>query len=231
MIKNLESLQDLNYKFKSKFKLKQKFFLNSKKCHKKNPLSVSYNFYRGVVEKFEHNPKKNTFLLKIFDFDKRQHFYTTSVSNLVIGSFVISNYQVKIKLGNRCSLKNIPTGTVVNSVEFGLTKLIFDKRLISRSAGSFCQLLQKTNDYCLLKLPSNRFKRVCVHNFATIGLVSNLGFKSVCLNKAGRSRWLSNRPRVRGVAKNPVDHPHGGGEGKSSGGRHPVSPWGKRLKK
>jgi large subunit ribosomal protein L2 len=103
--------------------------------------------------------------------------------------------------------------------------------MFAKAAGCFCQLVQKSKDSCLIKLPSGKFRKVSPFSFATIGLVSNSDFKTISLKKAGRSRWLNKRPKVRGVAMNPVDHPHGGGEGKSSGGRHLVSAWGKRLKK
>jgi len=191
----------------------------------------SFNFYRGIAEDFEFDPNRNSFLLKIFDIDKRKHFYTLSTSNLLLGSFVVSNFQVKIKLGNRCSIKNIPTGALLNSVDFKTTTLNLKKKMFAKAAGCFCQLIQKSKDKCLIKLPSGKYKQISPHNFATIGLVSNSNFKAINLKKAGRSRWLNKRPKVRGVAMNPVDHPHGGGEGKSSGGRHLVSAWGKILKK
>jgi large subunit ribosomal protein L2 len=191
----------------------------------------SFNFYRGVAEDFEFDPNRNSFLLKIFDIDKRKHFYTLLTYNLRLGSFVVGNFQTKIKLGNRCSIKNIPSGTLLNNVDSKTTNLNLKKQLFAKSAGCFCQLIQKSKDSCLIKLPSGKYKKISSHSFATIGLICNSDFKTVNLKKAGRSRWLNKRPKVRGVAMNPVDHPHGGGEGKSSGGRHLVSAWGKTLKK
>lgn len=191
----------------------------------------SFNFYRGIVEDFDFDPNRNSFLLKIFDIDKRKHFYTILTNNLSLGSFVVSNFQAKIKLGNRCSVKNIPSGTLLNNVDFKTTTLNLKKQMFAKSAGCFCQLVQKSKTACLIKLPSGEYKKISSHNFATIGLVSNSDFKTLNSKKAGRSRWLNKRPKVRGVAMNPVDHPHGGGEGKSSGGRHLVSAWGRILKK
>lgn len=203
----------------------------NKRGKNKNYFVNPYNFYRGIAENFEINSNKNSFLLKMFDIDKKKHFYTNLTYKLYLGSFIVSNIKVKIKLGNRCFLKNIPTGTLLNNVDYKKTNLSLRKQMIAKSAGCFCQLIQKSKNKCLIKLPSGKYKKISSFNFATIGVVSNSNFKTLILNKAGHSYWLNKRPRVRGVAMNPVDHPHGGGEGKSSGGRHLVSAWGKILKK
>jgi large subunit ribosomal protein L2 len=124
--------------------------------------------------------------------------------------------------GNALPLKNIPLGTLLHNVELRPGK----GGQIARSAGSSVQLVAKENDYASVKMPSNEIRKINVECYATIGQVGNVEHENVSIGKAGRSRWKGIRPHVRGVAMNPVDHPLGGGEGKTSGGRHPVSPWG-----
>ena len=148
--------------------------------------------------------------------------YILQPNGLEVGMQVSSGPQADILVGNALPLKNIPPGTNVHNIELRPGK----GGQMARSAGGSAQLLSKEGDYALLKLPSGEVRKVLVECMATIGVVGNLDHENIALGKAGRRRWLGRRPVNRGVSMNPVDHPHGGGEGKTSGGRHPVTPWG-----
>jgi large subunit ribosomal protein L2 len=148
--------------------------------------------------------------------------YIIAPVDLNVGETVIAGESADIKPGNALPLRNIPSGSVIHNLELKPGK----GGQIIRSAGSNGQLLAKEGGYARIRLPSGEVRLVLLDCFATIGQVSNIDHESISLGKAGRRRWLGRGPRVRGVAMNPVDHPMGGGEGKSSGGRHPVSPWG-----
>jgi large subunit ribosomal protein L2 len=148
--------------------------------------------------------------------------YILAPAGLRVGSFVQSGTDADIKPGNALPLENIPTGTLVHNVELKPGK----GGQMARSAGSGIQLVAKDGDYATLRLPSGEMRRVLLTCRATVGQVGNVEHQNITIGKAGRSRWLGKRPTVRGSAMNPVDHPHGGGEGKSKGGRHPVTPWG-----
>jgi large subunit ribosomal protein L2 len=179
----------------------------------------------ATVERLEYDPNRTAFiaLLKYADGELS---YILAPQRLVAGDTVVAGEQVDIKPGNALPMKNIPVGTVIHNVEMkpgGGGKL-------ARAAGSFAQLVGKDAGYALLRLSSGEQRMVRAECLATIGAVSNPDQKNISIGKAGRSRWLGRRPHVRGVAMNPVDHPHGGGEGKTSGGRHPVSPWGQPAK-
>ncbi len=173
------------------------------------------------VASLEYDPNRsaNIALLSYADGEKR---YILAPQDLKVGDTVMSGERVDIKPGNALPLKNIPMGTMVHNVEMKPGK---GGQLI-RSAGSAAQLMAKEGDYVTLKMPSGEVRRIHVNCFATVGQVGNLDHEKVSIGKAGRNRWLGKSPGVRGVAMNPVDHPLGGGEGKSSGGRHPVTPWG-----
>jgi len=145
---------------------------------------------------------------------------------LVVGSQIISSENAPIKVGNSLSLENIPAGSIVHNIEMKPGK----GGQISRSAGAGAQIMAKEGDYVTLKLPSGEMRMIHKRCRATLGEVGNKEHENISLGKAGRSRWLGRRPKVRGVAMNPVDHPMGGGEGRSSGGRHPTTPWGKPTK-
>ena len=138
------------------------------------------------------------------------------------GQKIVSGPDADILVGNALPLKNIPSGTTVHAIELRPGK----GAQMARSAGTQAQLVAKEGDYALLKLPSGETRKVLSECMATIGQVGNTDHENVSIGKAGRSRWLGRRPHNRGVVMNPVDHPHGGGEGKTSGGRHPVTPWG-----
>ena len=175
------------------------------------------------VATIEYDPNRSAriALLNYVDGEKR---YILAPNGLKVGDMVESGEQADIKVGNALPLKNIPVGTTVHNVELKIGK---GAQLV-RSAGSSAQLMAKEGNYALLRLPSGELRRVHVNCRATIGEVGNLEHENITLGKAGRSRWLGVRPENRGVAMNPNDHPHGGGEGRSPVGRkHPVTKWGK----
>ncbi|MEI9812505.1 MAG: 50S ribosomal protein L2 [Acidobacteriota bacterium] len=174
-----------------------------------------------VVAAIEYDPNRSAriALLNYVDGEKR---YILAPAGLAVGSKLMSGPTADIFVGNSLPLKNIPAGTIVHNIELKPGK----GGQMARSAGTQAQLVSKEGDYALLKLPSGEIRRVLVECAATIGQVGNVEHENVSLGKAGRKRWMGKRPHNRGVSMNPVDHPHGGGEGKTSGGRHPVTPWG-----
>ncbi len=173
------------------------------------------------VAAIEYDPNRSArlALLHYVDGEKR---YILAPVGLEVGREVLSGPQADILVGNSLPLKNIPAGTTVHNVELRPGK----GGQMARSAGASVQLVSKEGDYALVKLPSNEVRRVHVDCKATIGQVGNVDHENVSLGKAGRTRYLGRRPHNRGVSMNPIDHPHGGGEGRTSGGRHPVTPWG-----
>lgn len=173
------------------------------------------------VASVEYDPNRSAHiaLLHYSDGEKR---YILAPVGLRVGDEVVSGERVDIRIGNAGRLENIPLGTHVHNVELNPGQ---GGKMV-RSAGGYAQLMAKEGKYAQLRMPSGEVRMVPLRCRATIGQVGNLENENASLGKAGRSRWLGHRPRVRGVAMNPVDHPHGGGEGKSSGGRHPVTPWG-----
>jgi len=179
----------------------------------------------ATVERFEHDPNRsaNIALIKYSD---NEYSYIIALENLKVGDKVVSSNSAEIAVGNCMQLKNIPVGIIISNVELKSKK----GAQLARSAGSFATIVNKDSGKVSIKLRSGEVRMVEGECKATIGVVSNVDKKNVKLGKAGRKRWLGFRPKVRGVAKNPVDHPHGGGEGKTSGGRHPVSAWGKPTK-
>jgi large subunit ribosomal protein L2 len=174
---------------------------------------------RVASVEYDPNRSANIALLHYGDGEKR---YILAPVDLKIGDTVLSGERVDIKPGNALPLRNIPLGTLIHNIEMKPGK---GGQLI-RSAGSSGQLMAKEGDYGHIKMPSGEVRLIHLHCYATVGQVGNLDHENVSIGKAGRTRWLGRNPRVRGVAMNPVDHPLGGGEGKSSGGRHPVTPWG-----
>ena len=173
------------------------------------------------VATIEYDPNRSAriALLHYSDGEKR---YILAPVGMQVGDTVITSESADIKPGNALPLEKIPLGTIVHNVEMRAGK----GGQLARSAGAGVQLMAKEGRYGLLKLPSGELRRVLLECKATIGQVGNIDHENISLGKAGRTRWLGRRSKVRGVAMNPVDHPHGGGEGKSSGGRHPVTPWG-----
>ncbi len=172
-----------------------------------------------VTIEYDPNRSSRIALLHYADGEKR---YILAPLDLSVGDRVLSSPEADIKPGNALPLDNIPLGTHIHNIELRLGK----GGQIVRSAGTFAQLMAKEDRYALIKLPSGEVRMVLLSCKATIGRLGNVIHENISLGKAGRKRWLGRRPKVRGVAMNPVDHPMGGGEGRSSGGRHPCSPWG-----
>jgi large subunit ribosomal protein L2 len=175
----------------------------------------------ATVASIEYDPNRSAriALLNYVDGEKR---YILAPLNLKVGDSVISGPDADIKPGNALPLRLIPLGTIIHNIELKIGK----GAQLARSAGTFAQLMSKEGKYSQIKLPSGEVRMILQDCYATIGQVGNIDHENVNIGKAGRSRWLGKRPKVRGVAMNPVDHPHGGGEGRTSGGRHPVTPWG-----
>ena len=175
----------------------------------------------GRVARLEYDPNRTAFiaLLHYADGEKR---YILAPQRVQVGDELVSGNHAEVKPGNALPLRMIPVGTIIHNVEMKPKK----GGQLARSAGSQIQLMGKEGKYAQLKLPSGEMRMVLLECMATVGLVSNPDHGNVKIGKAGRKRWLGKRPSVRGVVMNPVDHPHGGGEGRSSGGRHPVTPWG-----
>ena len=197
--------------------------------HKKRYTII--DFYRnkidalGKVIRIEYDPNRTSYiaLIKYEDDELR---YIIAPQRLGIGDKIVSSHKADIKPGNSMPLSSVPVGTIIHNVEIKPGK----GGQIARSAGSYVQLIGKDLSYSILRLMSGEVRFVLSTCLCTIGAVSNQDNQNINLGKAGRKRWLGKRPTVRGVAMNPVDHPHGGGEGRTSGGRHPVTPWGKPTK-
>jgi large subunit ribosomal protein L2 len=193
--------------------------------HKKSYRLVDFKRDKaGVPAKvaaIEYDPNRSAriALLHYRDGEKR---YILCPLGLIVGRMVVSGPEADILVGNALPLKNIPAGTVVHNIELCPGK----GAQMARAAGTQAQLVSKEGGYALLKLPSGEVRKVELECMATIGQVGNTDHENVSLGKAGRKRWLGRSPHNRGVSMNPVDHPHGGGEGRTSGGRHPVTPWG-----
>ena len=187
---------------------------------KRNKLDVP-----AKVASIEYDPNRSAWiaLLHYADGEKR---YILSPVGLKVNDTVVSAESPEIKVGNTMPLKNIPLGSFIHNIELKIGK----GGQMARSAGTYAQLMAKEKKYAQLKLPSGEIRLVHVECRATLGQVGNLDHENITYGKAGKTRWLGRRPKVRGVAMNPVDHPMGGGEGKASGGRHPCSPWGQLAK-
>lgn len=179
----------------------------------------------GTVERIEYDPNRSAFIALI-KYADGELAYILAPQRLKQGDSVIAGDKVDIKPGNAMPLKNIPIGTIIHNIEMKPGK----GGQMGRAAGAYVQLVGKDSGYAQLKLRSGELRMVPATCMATIGAVSNPDHQNEVISKAGRNRWKGIKPCVRGVAMNPVDHPHGGGEGKTSGGRHPVTPWGKPTK-
>ncbi len=173
----------------------------------------------------EYDPNRSA-RIALLQYADGERCYILAPLGLKDGDTVVAGEAADIRPGNALPVKNVPLGTLVHNIELRRGK---GGQLV-RTAGASAQLMAKEGDYALVRLPSGELRRVHRECYVTIGQVGNLDHENVTIGKAGRSRWLGRRPHVRGVAMNPVDHPLGGGEGKSSGGRHPVSPWGMPTK-
>ncbi|MBL6935381.1 MAG: 50S ribosomal protein L2 [Alphaproteobacteria bacterium] len=179
----------------------------------------------ATVERIEYDPNRTAYIALI-TYDDGEKAYILAPQRLAAGDKVVAADKADIKPGNAMPMRSIPVGTIIHNVEMKPGK----GGQIARSAGTYVQLVGRDAGYALLKMTSGEMRRVRAECMATIGAVSNSDQQNIKLGKAGRSRWLGRRPTVRGVVMNPVDHPHGGGEGRTSGGRHPVTPWGKPTK-
>jgi large subunit ribosomal protein L2 len=179
----------------------------------------------AVVERIEYDPNR-TAHIALLKYVNGARAYIIAPKGLKAGDDVVSGVEAPIKVGNCLPLKNIPVGTFVHCVEMKPLK----GAQLARSAGTSVQLIAKDGPYAILRLRSGEMRKVAVECRATIGEVSNNEHNLISLGKAGAARWRGIRPTVRGVVMNPIDHPHGGGEGKTAAGRHPVSPWGQKTK-
>jgi len=179
----------------------------------------------ATVERIEYDPNRTAFIALI-RYEDGELSYILAPQRLAVGDAVIAGEKVDVKPGNAAPLKNLPIGTIVHNVELKIGK----GGAIARSAGTFAQIVGRDGAYVILRLSSGEQRLVRGECIASVGAVSNPDNQNTKVGKAGRNRWLGIRPSVRGVAMNPIDHPHGGGEGRTSGGRHPVTPWGKGTK-
>ena len=179
----------------------------------------------AMVERLEYDPNRTGFIALI-KYQDGELSYILAPQRLAVGDTVVAAAAADVKPGNAMQLSAIPVGTLVHNVELKPGK----GGQIARSAGSYAQIVGRDQGYTVVRLNSGEQRKVLGTCFATIGAVSNPDHANVSIGKAGRNRWLGKRPVNRGVAMNPIDHPHGGGEGRTSGGRHPVTPWGKPTK-
>ena len=179
----------------------------------------------AVVERLEYDPNRTAFIALI-KYDDGELSYILAPQRIKMGDRVVAGARVDIKPGNAMPMSAIPVGTIIHNVEMKLGA----GGKMARSAGCYAQLVGKDAGYAQVKLQSGELRVIRAECFATVGAVSNPDNQNQSLGKAGRARWMGRRPHNRGVVMNPVDHPHGGGEGRTSGGRHPVTPWGKPTK-
>tara|TARA_B100000029_G_C17323017_1_gene868882 strand:- start:34 stop:858 length:825 start_codon:yes stop_codon:yes gene_type:complete len=187
---------------------------------KRNKFDIS-----GEVIRTEYDPNRSAFI-NLIKYEDGEFRYILSPQGISVGDKIVSSQQAEIKEGNSLPIKNIPNGTNIHNIELKPGA----GGQLARSAGTSAQILSKEEIFAQIKLVSGEIRLINKNCFATIGVVSNPDNKNIKLGKAGRKRHLGFRPKVRGVVMNPVDHPHGGGEGRTSGGRHPVTPWGKSTK-
>jgi large subunit ribosomal protein L2 len=179
----------------------------------------------ATVRAIEYDPNRTARIALLYYADGEKK-YIVAPNGLKVGDKVVSGQNVEIKVGNALPLDKIPLGMEIHNIEVVPGK----GGQVARSAGSTSQLIAKEGNFALVRMPSGEIRKFRLDCYATIGQVSNVEWNNISLGKAGRSRWLGRRPHVRGVAMNPIDHPMGGGEGKTSGGRHPCSPWGQLSK-
>ena len=189
---------------------------------KRNKFNIS-----GEIMTIEYDPNRSS-RIALVDYQDNEKRYIIAPDGIIVGNKIISSRDENIpfKVGNSMPLYRIPDGMLIHNIELKIGK----GGQLSRSAGSYARIMAKEDGNVTLRLPSGEVRMVNENCLATIGTVGNKSHENIKLGKAGRSRWLGRRPKVRGVAMNPVDHPHGGGEGRTSGGRHPVSPWGTPAK-
>ena len=173
------------------------------------------------VERLEYDPNRTAFIALI-KYSDGELAYILAPQRIAAGDTIVSGENVDVKPGNAMPLENIPVGTIVHNIEVKIGK----GGQLARSAGTYAQIVGRDQGYCIIRLKSGEQRFVHGRCFATVGAVSNPDHMNISIGKAGRKRWMGRKPHNRGVTMNPIDHPHGGGEGRTSGGRHPVSPWG-----
>ncbi len=179
----------------------------------------------ATVSRIEYDPNRTAFIA-LLDYEDGEQAYILAPQRLRVGDKVVAGEKTDVKPGNAMPLRSVPVGTIVHNIEMKPGK----GGQFARAAGSYVQLVGRDGGFALLRMASGEVRMVRGECMATIGAVSNPDHANINKGKAGRNRWLGRRPAVRGVAMNPIDHPHGGGEGRTSGGRHPVTPWGKPTK-
>lgn len=198
---------------------------HKKKYRKINFLRINNSI--NIVTSIEYDPYRNAHIASVYNYLENKHEYIISPKNLKIGDILKSGNYADIKIGHSLKVAQIPVGVPIHNISLKEKK----PSVVCRSAGTFAKIIKKNIKKTYIRLSNFKSLIVSSECFATIGIVSNENYFLNTVGKAGRSRWLNKRPRVRGVAMNPVDHPHGGGEGKTSGGRMSVSPWGKPCKR
>ena len=229
------------YKFKTKYlinkKIKKAGRNNSGKItvyhqgggHKQLYRVINFNKFKipGIITNIEYDPNRSSNIAKICFFinNNKYYYYILAPKNLKVLDRIFFNQNIN-KIGNIYLLNDLNIGDYIYNIEMQPNQ----GAKIARSAGTYCQIIQKNDKHAVVKLPSGEERLISINCKASLGVVSNENKKNLILKKAGKSRWLNKRPTVRGVAMNPVDHPHGGGEGKSSGGRPSVTPWSKYTK-
>lgn len=179
----------------------------------------------GIVTSIEYDPNRTGNIASVYDVKIKKYSYILAPKNLTVGNVIKSGPNAEINLGHSLPLSKIPEGSLI----YNIASHTNSSSNISRAAGTFSHILEKTSTYCKIKLPSGEQRKFSIKCYASIGIVSNELHSLLSINKAGRSRWMNKRPTVRGVAMNPIDHPHGGGEGRKSG--RDVTPWGKPNKR
>ena len=196
-----------------------------KRAYRKVDFKRNKTDMQATVLRLEYDPNRTAFIALI-EYKDGTKSYILAPQRMAEGDTVISGTRVDIKPGNSMPLRAMPVGTIIHNIEMKPGK----GGQIARSAGTYAQLVGRSEGYAQIRLKSGEMRMIHQECRATVGAVSNPDHMNINLGKAGRKRWLGKRPQVRGVAMNPVDHPHGGGEGRTSGGRHPVTPWGKPTK-
>ena len=197
--------------------------------HKKQYRKIDFirDNLEGIIVSIEYDPNRTSFIASVFNNKLNKYSYILAPKNLQIGNYIRSNQKdIELNIGHSSTLDKFPVGSFIHNVSL---KPQF-KGQVARAAGSFIQLIRKNKQYARIILNSGEHRLLLLNNHGTLGILSNNNHNLKTVGKAGRSRWLNKRPTVRGVAMNPIDHPHGGGEGKTSGGRPSVTPWGKPTK-
>ena len=235
-IKNLGAYTNNNLKFKTFGKTNSGGRNNSGKItafrkgggHKKSYRKIDFKRINlnGIITSIEYDPNRTCNIASVYDKTSKKFKYILAPKGLKFGDLIKSGSSAEINLGHTLPLKKIPLGSFIHNISLTINGI----GKFARSAGAYAQLIHKNEQYATVKLKSGEHRLIDLNCLATLGILSNDIHNNILIKKAGRSRWLNRRPTVRGVAMNPIDHPHGGGEGKTSGGRPSVTPWGKPAK-